>query len=509
MRLWNEYEGTTIAGIFPVDKLIRPEGRSAFFSTTNGTGTPAVLRLIESINDEAEILTRWKTVAGLKDAHLITLKKFGQTIFEDTPLIYVLMEPSEGDLAGILQERALTVEETRQIATSLVDALEALHASDIVHEHVEPSNVMATAGDVVKLRSDCVREAPEGDEGIALKKQDVHDLAVVLLQSLTRKKSLSDLGATKLPAPFDPIIRNGINGSWGLAQIAAALTPVAPPATFERAPALPNQSRQMPLAIPQPTAAPAASAPASALAQSGKATATVPGPATARPQGAPAVSPSNLTRPQAAAPTIPKAASADLKATPLVPAAHVATPHQERITVPVEDDPSRRRLWMAIAPVVIVIAAALGWHALHRPGPTGSGPQPVTTLAEVGQPAGSPAAAPNASSTAPAAAAPASDTPSAAVAPADASHPWRVVAYTYNRRDQAQHKADTLAQRDAGLRPEVFTSSGRGPYLVTLGGAMTRDEAVNFRQKAQSEGLPRDIYIQNYESRDQRRARRR
>ena len=63
MDLWTEYEGRTIDEAFPLLKLIRPEGRSAFFSTPNGTGGPAEIRLIESHFDGDEILTRWRAVA--------------------------------------------------------------------------------------------------------------------------------------------------------------------------------------------------------------------------------------------------------------------------------------------------------------------------------------------------------------------------------------------------------------------------------------------------------------
>jgi len=86
MHLWNDYEGRTIADIFPLNKLLAPEGRSAFFSTTNGTGTPAVIRLIEAHFDEAEILDRWRQVAEIKQPNLVILKKYGQTVVDGTPL---------------------------------------------------------------------------------------------------------------------------------------------------------------------------------------------------------------------------------------------------------------------------------------------------------------------------------------------------------------------------------------------------------------------------------------
>ncbi|MCU1320063.1 MAG: Serine/threonine kinase, partial [Edaphobacter sp.] len=68
-------------------------------------------------------------------------------------------------------------------------------------------------------------------------------------------------------------------------------------------------------------------------------------------------------------------------------------------------------------------------------------------------------------------------------------------------QDQAQQKVDLLAQRDAALHPEVFTPNGRAPYLVTVGGPMSREEAAAFKKKARAAGLPRDTYTQNYTTR--------
>jgi hypothetical protein len=72
------------------------------------------------------------------------------------------------------------------------------------------------------------------------------------------------------------------------------------------------------------------------------------------------------------------------------------------------------------------------------------------------------------------------------------------VAYTFNRENQAKQRADSLAKRDPSLNPEVFTPNGRAPYLVTVGGPMTREQAEAFKKKARSAGLPRDLYAQNY-----------
>ena len=66
---------------------------------------------------------------------------------------------------------------------------------------------------------------------------------------------------------------------------------------------------------------------------------------------------------------------------------------------------------------------------------------------------------------------------------------WRVVAFTYNHEDQAQAKAARVREQHPELRPEVFTPSGSAPYLVTIGGAMGRDDAYALAQKARAEVL--------------------
>ncbi|WP_213803934.1 SPOR domain-containing protein [Granulicella sp. dw_53] len=432
MQLWNEYEGRTIAEAYPLEKLLSPEGRSAFFSTSNGTGTPAVIRLIESHFDEAEILERWRQVTEIKEPHLITLRRCGQTELDGTSLVYAVMEPSDDNLAEILKQRPLTPQETREIATSLVPALAALHAHNLVHEHVEAANVLAT-GTVVKLRSDCIREAPEGEEGAAVRARDVHDLAVVLLQALTLRDTLP---GTPLPAPFDAVIRNGISGAWGLAEISAALPPPAPIAPLARP------------VTPAPTTA-AAAQPAQASA----------------------------SRPSPEPPVAPKLA-------PRV---------TDRLIKPVETMPSRPRgLWIAggVAALLVLILVWRHFNATPVAAPVTLAPETTATA-----PAPAPSPAPKPSASVPAAG-PVSAAPAASSA-AQRSQ-WRVVAYTFNHQEQAQKRAAELATKYGSLHPEVFTPTGKAPYLVTLGGPMDRNQATAVRNQARSAGLPRDTYTQNY-----------
>jgi len=489
MQLWNDYEGRTIAEAYPLTKLVRPEGRSAFFLTTNGTGTPAMVRVIEAHFDESEILNRWRVVSEIKQENLVALRKFGETELDGTPLVYAVMEPTEISLAELLENRTLTVEEAKQLAASLVAALQALHERGLIHDHIEPANILA-AGEVVKLRSDCVREVitdPEMGAGTVAgqKARDAHALAVVLLQALTGRRSLQG-SATLLPTPFDGIIRNGLSGKWGLAEMAATLGPVKPSEVAAATAAKPSP-KPAPQLETKRVSAPVAKVEAKPVSELKVAPESKAAPEVKAAQ--PAIAPVMKTDPESVA----KAVASAPAPKPVVPVQAPDVRH--RIVRPVQADPRRTRLWIAGA-VGLVLLLFLFWRMMRSESSNGANAasQPVTTLATP-QPGESPA-----TPTAPTAAAkptPAVNT-AANVAPSGQRTQWRVVAYTFNRENQAKQRADSLAKRDPSLNPEVFTPNGRAPYLVTVGGPMTREQAEAFKKKARSAGLPRDLYAQNY-----------
>jgi hypothetical protein len=453
MNLWTEYEGRTINGVYPLTKLIRPEGRSAFFSTSNGTGVPTVIRLIESHFDGDEILTRWRAMAALNHPNLVKLKSFGHVVVDETSLVYAVMEPVEANLSEILQERRLTEFETRQIATSLLAAIEALHSSGFVHEHVTPENVLAV-GEVIKLRSDCIRETLEGEEGVALKRKDVRDYATVLLQALTQQRTLGD-GSRALPAPFEQIVRKGINGEWGLKEISTALKRPSVAQAIARAGVTPDAPK-----VEMPSAEPVA-------------------------------------------------AAASGSAASVAPSSGVAPSVARRIRVAVDEEPRRigpRGIAYGVGTLLILL---LGWYFVHSRSSGSSGsssavqesPAPTPAVQESAPVAARSPAAPDVGPhPAPSAHAVAGSAPASAGknVTGDSTGRWRVIAFTYSREDQAQQKAAEIAKSHPDLSPTVFRPNGRGPFLVTLGGPMSREEAFAFSGKAKREGMPKDVYAQNY-----------
>jgi hypothetical protein len=150
--------------------------------------------------------------------------------------------------------------------------------------------------------------------------------------------------------------------------------------------------------------------------------------------------------------------------------------------------PERRKTIGIVAAVVVLILIlfALFHHGAPKPA--------VSSAATQTQQAPRiPAAAPRvAAPRAAAAAAP-------VAAPARLGGPvWRVVAFTYNHKDQAQAKADSINRHFHGFHAAVWSRSGSRPFLVTLDGALTQKQAYGLRDHARSIGVARDVYAQDY-----------
>jgi eukaryotic-like serine/threonine-protein kinase len=460
MYLWTDYEGVTIDGAFPLQKLLLPEGRSAFFSTPGPKGEPTVVRLIECHFDEEEILARWRCVEALNHPNFLKFAHYAQTELDGRPVVYAVFENVDANLAEVLDQGHLSVKDGAQLASSLVAALEVLHIHGFIHEHIEPRNIFAVS-DVVKLRSDCIREAPEGEEGRAAKQRDVRDLATVLLQAFTQRRSVEGIPDSAMPPPFGQIIRNGLDGTWALENIKAALGGLSgskPPAaakSMNAAPATP--------AVPEKEVPTAQKAPSAA------------------------VKPSMQPEAQLSLPLLNEGRNARSRTTTREDTWGRKDDWGQNQSV------SLRSRWLGAAGIVALLlllsiwAIAHAWNA-HRHKAT-QAQQSAQSAKQMTKPIlGSPAPKPTAANL------PRTSVPASAGSRAD----WRVIPFTYNRRTDAEKKVSSLARSHPDLHPAVFTPSGHAPYLVTIGGVMDRDTAYALARRSRSLGLPHDTYAQNY-----------
>lgn len=469
MDLWTEFEGVTIDSAFALNKLLQSEGRSAFFSTSNAQGESVLIRIIECHFDEDEILARWRGVETLGHPNFLHIDRFGQFLIEadEITAVYAVFERVDANLGQVLEQGHLSPAEATQIGLSMTSALETLHTHGFVHEHVEASNIFAV-GESVKLRSDCIRETPEGEAGLKARRRDVHDLSLVLMQVLLGLPLPSHKWRQpSLPAPFEQIVRKGMSGEWGLAEIKAALTPVAKPAPAPVEKAAPAVAETVKPSEPEVKRMVDAAAPP-----------LVPASASSRPEPRPATAAMEDGKP------------AVRKAVPIHEPAHNELPLFGPISPEV-------RKWGGVG-IFVLLLVIVGWSLMHRW--FGHSNDAAAHKAVAGHTAAvashaAPAAAPR-----PTRSGAVQATPSTA-ASTHGKTEWRVVAFTYNREDQARKKASTLAQRHPDLQPQAFSPTGRAPWLVTVGGPLERDAAYAMARKAASLGLPRDTYAQNYTAR--------
>jgi hypothetical protein len=467
MQFWNELEGRVIHGRHPLTRLVRSEGRTAWFESEAGdpAGTPATISLIEALTDADEVTERLQGAQSLQQPNLVRIEKVGQVTLDDTLFVYAVMGHIEQSLADVLQGQSLSADEGREVAEALVAALTAIHQKGWSHGHVEADSVLATET-AVQLRSDCLQLNP------AAQADDVAGIGVTLFHAFTQRKALTatDAQVNRIPAPFAEIVRNTFARRWTLAQVANALKPAPAVAPAAAAP------------IPAPVAAPPAPA--------------TPARPTLPPMRAPEPKP-----PVAPAPAPVTAARLE----PLPPQAEKFVPEPEARPVAAAGQRRPFLLYGVIAAVVLAVILFFLFrpHTTTEPAQQAAAPAPATPSVPAPVPAApAPSVKPSPVSKPSAAAKSSAAKPSPAATQVPAGNErsiWRVIAYTYRYEKPAQEMVDKLKAEHPNLDVAVFSPGGKTTvYLISLGGAMTREEALKMRDKAASMGLPPDTFVQNF-----------
>jgi serine/threonine protein kinase len=369
------------------------------------------------------------------------------------PVIYAINEVTEENLAEVLHDRALTPEETGQITESLVAGLSAIHEQGLFHGQVNPANIWAS-GETVKLTSDCLQKVAPDARADSFA-QDTGDLGATVFETLTQRKLTSpdDPAIEKLPVPFRSIVLSSITGRWRLGDIALAL----------KKPGLEEFRHPVPTAEIE-----------------------------AKPRYA-----------EAAPPKIVAAKAAATRPKPLATASAAA---EKKTVAPVAVEPAvkgRRNSLLIFALIAFLAAAGVIWffyrsQSASTPDANAAGPAAPPAPSE---PAPSPMQGASSTSTSTSKSMSSMNSPAntRATASATGDHKiWRVVVYTFTNQSAAQHKVKTLIVAHPELKPEVFSASGHSPWLVTVGGPMEHDQAIQLRDQVRELGMPSDSYTQNY-----------
>ncbi len=255
---WKQWEGQVVNGEFPLLQYLGGSEHSAVFLTERHEGDRALraaIKLIPAAEENYELqLSRWRLAATLSHPNLISLFEMGSSEVGGVPLLYLVMECAEENLAQVLSDRALNPEEARAALGAVLDVLAYLHGKGFVHGHIKPANIMAIA-EQLKISSDELQRTGEPVDGpgrpnaydppeyargvIAMTEtvspaSDVWSLGMTLIETLTQ--NLPDVRAAgkldlrpsqAIAEPFLDIVRHCLvwhpQGRWTASEIASRL----------------------------------------------------------------------------------------------------------------------------------------------------------------------------------------------------------------------------------------------------------------------------------------------
>jgi TonB family protein len=224
---WTRWQGHLIHDEFPLGRFLGGSDRSGVFMTRSAApdSPEMAIKLVPTDRALAETqLPRWNRAIGIVHPQLLGLLRSGGCQLDGLPYLYVVMEYADQTLSQLLQSRALTDEEARDMLRPILDALVFLHSLNLVHGQLKPENILVV-GDQLKLASDTIRrvtegpvsaraltvyDPPEARLGSSSAAGDIWALGICLFEALTRGRS-SGPGARSavdaLPADFSPAFR--------------------------------------------------------------------------------------------------------------------------------------------------------------------------------------------------------------------------------------------------------------------------------------------------------------
>jgi TonB family protein len=222
---WKNWEGKVVDGKFTLQRWLGGSDHSAVFLTERSGATPqkAVIKLIPAAyRDSPAQLSHWSESTRLLHPHLIRLFEYGRWQIDDTPLLYVVEECADENLAEIIPLRPLSSNEVLEMLRPAAEGLAFLHEAGFVHGHVKPSNIMAI-GNELKLSADGLRRFGETDDTRRLNNYKAPEVASALFTSAS---DMWSLGATSLAVLTQVEPKSGTAGSPQIAVPQALPQPI-------------------------------------------------------------------------------------------------------------------------------------------------------------------------------------------------------------------------------------------------------------------------------------------
>jgi serine/threonine protein kinase len=202
---WAKLEGHAVNGVFPLLRYLGGSNHSVVFLTASArlARPELALKLVPAVPALAQLqLARWRASAALIHPRLVQIFEAGECQIGDRHFLYVVTDYADQNLAQLLERRALTEDEAREMLAPVLGALAFLHDKKLVQGRLKPSNVLVV-GDQVRLASDTIRPVsetgrasnvmsaympPEARDGTRTAASDVWALGVTLCEALTRQQ---------------------------------------------------------------------------------------------------------------------------------------------------------------------------------------------------------------------------------------------------------------------------------------------------------------------------------
>ncbi len=253
-----QWVGHVVDGKYQLGQFVGATEHSAVFLTEchEPEVRKAVIKLVPA--DAAEAtgqLSRWRQAAKISHPNLIQILDVGRCDLDGTPVLYVVMEFADENLASVIAKRPIAAEEARDIVGPLVEALGCIHGKGFVHGHIKPANIMAL-DEHLKISSDGLcrigdskgslgkpspYDSPEAAGGRISPAGDVWSLGMTLSEALTQRLPVWErtnqgdpAPPSTMPAEFLEIARHCLRRDpqlrWSIADIAARMPGSAAPA---------------------------------------------------------------------------------------------------------------------------------------------------------------------------------------------------------------------------------------------------------------------------------------
>jgi hypothetical protein len=233
-EVWSKWQGSVVNGTLPLRRHLGGSDHSGVFLTELSGREPAevAIKLVPATTGAQSQLLRWERSAGLSHPHLIRILETGRCQLGGRSFLFAVMEYADQNLAQLLEHRAMTAAEAREMLPPVLGALAFLHNRNLLQGQLKPANVLVV-GDQIKLASDTIRaigdtaainmvsayDPPELQDGIRSTAGDIWALGVTLFEALTRKPPLGlevRPEGIALPADFPATFREIV--TWCLSR---------------------------------------------------------------------------------------------------------------------------------------------------------------------------------------------------------------------------------------------------------------------------------------------------